>query len=90
MDELLATLTKELVVDFGNHEGYEPSIGKDAPQGSGVEFLPAKDWKGRVPMDSSGTDDGCILDNTVQRFYVYVPTWGTWVDGGVHASLVFS
>ena len=37
MDELLATLTKELVVDFGNHEGYEPSIGEDAPQGSGVE-----------------------------------------------------
>ena len=37
MDGLLATLTKELVVDFGNHEGYEPSIGEDAPQGSGVE-----------------------------------------------------
>ena len=37
MDELLATLTKELVVDFGNHEGYEPSIGKDALQESGVE-----------------------------------------------------
>ena len=37
MDELLATLTKELVVDFGNHEGYKPSIGEDAAQGSGVE-----------------------------------------------------
>ena len=37
MDELLATLTKELVVDFGNHEDYKPSIGKDALQGSGVE-----------------------------------------------------
>ena len=55
-----------------------------------LKFLSAKDWKGRVPMDSSGTDDDCILDKAVQRFYVYVTTWGTWVDGGVHASLVFN
>ena len=26
-------------------------------------------------MDSSGTDDDCILDKAVQRFYVYVTTW---------------
>ena len=65
MDELLATLTKELVVDFGNHEGYKPSIGKDAPQGSGVEVPVGQGLKGRVPMDSSGTDDDCILDKAV-------------------------
>ena len=61
MDELLATLTKELVVEFGNLEGYEE-----------LKFLSAKDWKRRVPMDSSGTNDDCILDKVVQRFYVYV------------------
>ena len=41
-------------------------------------------------MDFSGADDGCILDKAVQRFYVYVTTWGTWVDGGGHTSLVFN
>ena len=47
MDELLAILTKELVVDFGNHEGYEPSIGKDALQGSGVEVLVGQGLEGK-------------------------------------------
>ena len=40
-------------------------------------------------MDSSGTED-CILDKAVERFYVYITTWGTWVDGGVYTSLVFN
>ena len=47
MDELLATLTKELVVDFGNHEGYEPSIGEDALQGSRVEVLVDQGLEGK-------------------------------------------
>ena len=47
MDELLATLTKELVVDFGNHEGYEPSIGEHAPQGSGVEVPVGQGLEGK-------------------------------------------
>ena len=47
MDELLATLTKELVVDFGNHEGYEPSIGEDAPQGSGGEVPVGQGLEGK-------------------------------------------
>ena len=47
MVELLATLTKELVVDFGNHEGYEPSIGEDASQGCGVEVLVGQGLEGK-------------------------------------------
>ena len=41
-------------------------------------------------MDSNGTDEDYILDKAVQRFYVYVTTLGTWVDGGVHTTLVFN
>ena len=47
MDELLATLTKEIVMELGNHEGDEPSIGEDAPQGSGVEVPVSQGLEGK-------------------------------------------